>query len=67
MKSRIKILKEIMEIEKQFALEDIDSEVFESKMQILEQQYKNAKILTEEELKKAIISKEIPLSARKII
>ncbi|MHA1922186.1 MAG: hypothetical protein ACTSVP_03900 [Candidatus Heimdallarchaeota archaeon] len=67
MKSRIKILKEIMEIEKQFALEDIDSEVFESKMQILEQQYKNAKILTEDELKKAIIAKEIPLSASKII
>ena len=32
MKSRIEILKEIMEIEKQFALEEIDSEAFESQM-----------------------------------
>ncbi|MHA1306239.1 MAG: hypothetical protein ACTSSB_01670 [Candidatus Heimdallarchaeota archaeon] len=67
MKSRINILKNIMEIEKQFALEEIDSEAFESKMQVLEQQYQHAKILTDEELKKAIIAKEIPLSASKII
>ncbi|MHA1556648.1 MAG: hypothetical protein ACTSPM_06890, partial [Candidatus Heimdallarchaeota archaeon] len=67
MNSRIKILKDIMEIEKQFALEEIDSEVFEMKIQVLEQQFQQATELTEDELREAIIAKEIPLGANSLI
>ncbi len=67
MNSRIKILKDIMEIEKQYALEKIDSEVFETKIQVLEQQFQQATALTDEELREAIDTKEIPLSANSLI
>ncbi len=67
MNSRIKILKDIMEIEKQFALEEIDSEVFEMKIQVLEQQFQQATELTEDELREAIVAKEIPLGANSLI
>ena len=67
MNSRIEILKDIMEIEKQFALEEIDSEVFENKMQVLEQQFQQASALTEDELRTAIDTKEIPLSANSLV
>jgi len=67
MNSRIKILKDIMEIEKQFALEEIDSEVFEMKIQVLEQQFQQAAELTEDELREAIVAKEIPLGANSLI
>ncbi len=67
MNSRIKILKDIMEIEKQFALEKINSEVFETKMHVLEQKFQQANALTEDELRLAIDTKEIPLSANSLI
>ena len=67
MNSRIEILKGIMEIEKQYALEEIDSETFENKMQVLEQQFQHASALTEEELRNAIDTKEIPLSASSLM
>lgn len=67
MNSRIEILKDIMEIEKQFALEKIDSDVFETKIQVLEQQFQQANALSEEELREAIDTKEIPLSANSLV
>jgi hypothetical protein len=38
MRDRITILREIMEIEKQYALEEIDADIFEKRMQVLEKQ-----------------------------
>ncbi|MFW9923359.1 MAG: hypothetical protein ACFFDW_08760 [Candidatus Thorarchaeota archaeon] len=67
MRSRIEILKDIMEIEKRYALEEIDSEEFEKKLLILEQQLKTSNEISEEDLHKAISTKEIPLSANQLI
>ena len=67
MRNRIDILKEIMEIEKQYALEEIDSEIFENRMQILEKQLFAVSAPTEDELKEAIDAREIPLSANSLV
>ncbi len=67
MRTRIDILKEIMEIEKQYALEEIDSEIFENKMQILEKQLFAVSAPTDDELKDAINAREIPLSANSLV
>ncbi len=67
MRNRIDILKEIMEIEKKYALEEIDAEDFENRMQLLEKQLKNTSVLSEEELLRAIDSREIPLSANRLV
>jgi hypothetical protein len=67
MRNRIDILKDIMEIEKQFALEEIDSEIFENRMQVLEKQLKAVSAPSEDELMDAIDAKEIPLSANSLV
>jgi len=67
MRNRIDILKEIMEIEKQYALEEIDSEIFDNRMQILEKQLHAASAPTEDELMEAIDAREIPLSANSLV
>ena len=67
MKTRIDILKDIMELEKQYALEDIDSETFEKSLLLFEQQLQESLELTEDELKQAIDNKEIPLSANRLV
>ncbi|HUU77901.1 MAG TPA: hypothetical protein VMX55_06110 [candidate division Zixibacteria bacterium] len=67
MRNRIDILKNIMELEKQYALEEIDSEAFENSLVLYEQQLVEAQELTEEELKQAIDKKEIPLSANRLV
>ncbi|MGC9779670.1 MAG: hypothetical protein HZR80_10550 [Candidatus Heimdallarchaeota archaeon] len=67
MRNRIDILKEIMEIEKKYALEEIDSEDFENRMQLLEKQLKNTNVISEEDLLRAIDSREIPLSANRMV
>ncbi len=67
MRTRIDILKEIMEIEKQYALEEIDSEIFDNRMQILEKQLFAVSASTDDELREAINAREIPLSANSLI
>ncbi|HUT82967.1 MAG TPA: hypothetical protein VMZ29_17355 [Candidatus Bathyarchaeia archaeon] len=67
MRNRIEILKEIMELEKQYALEEIDSEIFENRMLLLERHLHETTALTEDEFKKAVIAKEIPLSADRLV
>jgi hypothetical protein len=56
-----------MEIEKQYALEEIDSDFFENKMQVLEKQLHETTALTDEEFKKAVYAQEIPLSADRLV
>ena len=60
MKDRIVILRKIMELEKKYALEEIDSETFERKMQIYEQQLRRTEELTDKEFMLAVQNKEIP-------
>ncbi|NHJ85788.1 MAG: hypothetical protein FK734_10020, partial [Asgard group archaeon] len=67
MRNRIDILKEIMEIEKQFALEVIDSDTFEKRMQLLERQLQETNELTDEEFLEAVNAKELPLSANTLV
>lgn len=67
MKDRVTILREIMEIEKQYALEEIDSDLFEQKMQVLEKQLHATSALTDEEFRKAVFAREIPLSVDRLI
>ncbi|MBN1328229.1 MAG: hypothetical protein JXA54_02035 [Candidatus Heimdallarchaeota archaeon] len=67
MRNRIEILKDIMELEKQYALEEIDSEFFENRMLLLERQLHETTALTEDEFKQAVIAKEIPLSADRLV
>jgi len=67
MRNRIDILKEIMEIEKQYALEEIDSEIFDNRMQILEKQLFAVSAPTDDELINAINAREIPLSANSLV
>lgn len=67
MRTRIDILKEIMEIEKQYALEEIDSEIFDNRMQVLEKQLFAVSAPTDDELQKAINAREIPLSANSLV
>ncbi|MCE7744086.1 MAG: hypothetical protein GPJ52_03005 [Candidatus Heimdallarchaeota archaeon] len=67
MRTRIDILKEIMEIEKQYALEEIDSEIFDNRMQILEKQLFAVSAPTDDELREAINAREIPLSANSLV
>jgi hypothetical protein len=67
MKSRIEILKEIMETEKLFAMGEINSETFEDIMQNLEKQLKLAQRVSEEEIENAVDSKEVPLFAHSLI
>jgi len=56
-----------MEIEKKYALEEIDADDFEKRMQLLERQLKETSNFSEEELLKAIDSREIPLSANTLV
>ncbi|MBD3190697.1 MAG: hypothetical protein GF308_08630 [Candidatus Heimdallarchaeota archaeon] len=67
MRNRIEILKEIMEIEKKYAIEEIDSKTFETKIQELERELDHAPDPTNEELDQAIESKKIPHSAHRLV
>ncbi|MCF2144012.1 MAG: hypothetical protein K9W42_09945 [Candidatus Heimdallarchaeota archaeon] len=67
MKDRIVILRKIMELEKKYALEEIDSETFERKMQIYEQQLRRTEELTDKEFMLAVQNKEIPFSVERFM
>ncbi|NHK29959.1 MAG: hypothetical protein FK730_01315 [Asgard group archaeon] len=67
MRDRITILREIMEIEKKYALEEVDSGFFETRMQVLEKQLHETTALTDEEFRKAVYAHEIPLSADRLV
>jgi len=67
MKKRIEILKKIMELEKKYALEEVDSETFERKMQIFEKQLRESEELSEKEFMEAVKNKEIPFSAERFM